>query len=237
MDHHRMSVVVAVDGPAGSGKSSVSRAAAAELGFDFLDTGAAYRALTWLARDRGVALDEPAAADDVLALLPQFDYQIGMDASVVNRVHVGLHDVTGAIREPEIAAAVSFVARIPGVRDYLVAWTRRAIADCSAPGIVVEGRDITTVIAPHADVRVLLTARPEIRAARRAGEQASDPDRTAAALAARDASDLANVDFMTPAPGVTLLDSSDLNFEQSVAALVDLVRSTIGGHVEESGAV
>ena len=216
-------LIVAVDGPAGSGKSSVSRAAAARLGFAFLDTGAAYRALTWLALERGVIRDGVADDDAVLALLPQLDYQIGTDPAADNAVRVGLTDVTAAIREPRVASAVSLVARIPGVRDYMVALYRRTIADCHAKGIVVEGRDITTVVAPHAEVRVLLTASPEVRAARRAGEHGTDAGVTAVAIAKRDASDLKNVDFMTPAPGVTLLDTTELNFEQSVDALVALV--------------
>lgn len=217
-------IVVAVDGPAGSGKSSVSRAAAAKLGFAFLDTGAAYRALTWLALERHAVVDGVADEDQVLALLPQLDYSIGTDASADNVVRVGLTDVTAAIREPRVAEAVSAVARISGVRDYMVALYRRTIVDSHAPGIVVEGRDITTVVAPHADVRVLLTASPEVRAARRAGEQGASTSQTAESIAKRDASDMKNVDFMTPAEGVTLLDTTELNFEQSVDALVALVR-------------
>ncbi|HLP23324.1 MAG TPA: (d)CMP kinase [Microbacteriaceae bacterium] len=217
--------VVAVDGPAGSGKSSVSRAAAAELGFAFLDTGAAYRALTWLALERGVPLLPEADEDAVLALLPGFDYRIGLSPNEPNAVHVGLTDVTQAIREARVAANVSAVARIAGVRDYLVAMYRRTIADCTMPGIVVEGRDITTVVAPHAEVRVLLTARPEVRAARRAGENGGSAEAVAVAIAERDSRDLANADFMTPANGVTVLDTSDLSFAESVAALVDLVNA------------
>lgn len=214
--------VVAVDGPAGSGKSSVSRAAAAKLGFAFLDTGAAYRALTWLALERGAVVDGVADEEAVLALLPQFDYSIGTDAQAENIVRVGLTDVTEAIREPRVAEAVSAVARLKGVRDYLVALYRRTIADSHAPGIVVEGRDITTVVAPHAEVRVLLTASPEVRAARRAGESGASAAQTAEAIARRDATDMNNVDFMTPAEGVVLLDTTELNFEQAVDALVEL---------------
>ncbi|MGV1035286.1 MAG: (d)CMP kinase [Microbacteriaceae bacterium] len=214
--------VVAVDGPAGSGKSSVSRAAAAKLGFAFLDTGAAYRALTWLALERGAVVDGVADEEAVLALLPQVDYSIGTDAQAENIVRVGLTDVTEAIREPRVAEAVSAVARLKGVRDTLVALYRRTIADSHAPGIVVEGRDITTVVAPHAEVRVLLTASPEVRAARRAGESGASTAQTAEAIAKRDATDMNNVDFMTPAEGVALLDTTELNFEQAVDALVRL---------------
>lgn len=216
--------VVAVDGPAGSGKSSVSRAAAAKLGYAFLDTGAAYRALTWLALERGLIVDGQVTDEDAIdqLLLHEFVYSIGTDAVAENVVRVGLTDVTTAIREPRVAQAVSAIARLASVRDYLVALYRRTIADCKAPGIVVEGRDITTVVAPHAEVRVLLTASAEVRVSRRAGEQGASTSSTAEALAARDASDLQNVDFMTPAEGVTLLDTTELSFDQAVDALFTL---------------
>lgn len=228
----RTPFVVAVDGPAGSGKSSVSRAAAAQLAFAFLDSGAAYRALTWLALERGAVVDGVADEDEVLGLLGQFDYSIGMDpgaelgpAASPNVVRVGLHDVTAEIRQPRVAASVSSVARIAGVRDYMVAMFRRNIVDCPKPGIVIEGRDITTVVAPHAEVRVLLTASPEARAARRAGEHRASADHVADALNARDTIDLQNVDFLSPADGVTLLDTTDLSFTQAVDALVALVHA------------
>ncbi|MFM6974702.1 MAG: (d)CMP kinase [Agromyces sp.] len=221
-------LVIAVDGPAGSGKSSVSRAAAAKLGFAFLDTGAAYRALTWFALERGLIVDGRADTDAVVSLLSQFDYSIGTDANAANAVKVGLTDVTEAIREPRVAAAVSAVARIGAVRDYMVAMYRRVIADSHAPGIVVEGRDITTVVAPHAEVRVLLTASPEVRAARRAGEQGASAESVAAAIAQRDSTDSQNGDFMTPAPGVILLDTTELSFDESVDALVGLATAAHG---------
>ena len=215
--------VVAVDGPAGSGKSSVSRAAAARLGYAFLDTGAAYRALTWLALERGL-FDEGVVDEEAVEslLLREFVYSIGTDAEADNVVRIGLTDVTEAIREPRVTEQVSQLARLIGVREYMVALTRRMIADCAAPGIVVEGRDITTVVAPHAEVRVLLTASPEARAARRASQLDASESLTGDALARRDASDLQSVDFLTPAEGVILLDTTDFEFAQSVDALVAL---------------
>ena len=190
-------IVVAVDGPAGSGKSSVSKAAAVTLGYAFLDTGAAYRALTWLVLKRGIAPTDTAA---VLALLPTFHYTTEVvPAGTV--VHVGDDDVTDAIREPRISAVVSDIARIPEVREALTEVFRRLIRATDRAGIVVEGRDITTVVAP-------------------------DATSTASQLRERDRRDAQVVDFMTAAPGVTTIDSTDLDFDQTVDAVVRLVRNT-----------
>lgn len=214
--------VVAIDGPAGSGKSSVSRAAARELGFGYLDTGAAYRALSWYCLENGIDTLGPA---DVIESLPRFDYAIGTDPDHYF-VRVGSEDVTGDIREPRVTGIVSSVARIPEVRQYLVDLFRRLMAADPRPGIIVEGRDITTVVAPDAQVRILLTASPEARMGRRSAELAGiSSETTARELASRDAQDSRVVDFMNAADGVTTIDSTDLDFEQTVAAVVNLVRS------------
>lgn len=215
-------VVVAVDGPAGSGKSSVSKAASRRLGYDYLDTGAAYRALTWAALENGV---EPSDADAIVALLDDFPYRTELgDGGTL--VRVGELDVSEAIREPRISAVVSDVARIPEVRVALNDAFRRIIAGTEAPGIVVEGRDITTVVAPDAPVRILLTADEAVRIARRSAELAPDAASTADQLRERDRRDAQVVDFMTAAPGVTTIDSTDLDFDQTVDAVVGLVRDT-----------
>jgi len=214
-----MTVIVAMDGPAGSGKSSVSRAAAARLGYAYLDTGAAYRALAWHGLDTKVDFDSPEAVE---MLLETADITLAT-APDERWVHVGTADVTEAIRTAEVSAAVASVARTLPLRERLNAWFRELIA-ASEPGIVVEGRDITTVVAPDADVRILLTASPEVRAARRAGEVGAEAGAVAAAIAKRDASDSKVVDFMEPAPGVSLLDSTELDFEQTVQAVLDLVK-------------
>ncbi len=211
---------VAVDGPAGSGKSSVSRAAARQLGFDYQDTGAAYRALSWFALSRGVDLDDER---EIVTLLPDFDYDIGLDPDNYF-VRVGDSVVTEAIRDPSVSAVVSRVARVPAVREHLTALFRERIAHGERPGIITEGRDITTVVAPDAAVRVLLTASAEARASRRAAElSASAAEGIGEQLSARDAQDLKVVDFMNAADGVTTLDSSDLDFDETVAALVRLI--------------
>jgi len=215
-------VVVAVDGPAGSGKSSVSKAAARALHYAYLDTGAAYRALTWVALESGVDTD---SAEDVVDLLDDFPYttELGDEGTVVR---VGEIDVTHEIREPRVSAVVSDVARIPEVRLALNDAFRRLIARTESAGIVVEGRDITTVVAPDAAVRILLTADVAVRIARRSAELAPDAASTADQLRERDRRDAQVVDFMTAAPGVTTIDSTDLDFGQTVQAVVDLVRIT-----------
>lgn len=224
--------IVAVDGPAGSGKSSVSKAVAHELGFAFLDSGASYRALTWWLLQRfGTDVYAQLSDEDIMSAMTDFEYEIGTDPTGY-RVHaaggmVPRTDVSELIRSHEVAEAVSRVARVPKIREWMVNLYRRIIADVTDAGIVVEGRDITTVVAPDADVRVLLTARPEVRAARRAGETDGDQDRVRAAIEARDASDSKSVEFMIPADGVTLLDTSDLNFTESVAALMNLVQKRL----------
>jgi cytidylate kinase len=218
-------MAVAIDGPAGSGKSSVSRAAARALGYDYQDTGAAYRALAWLAIERGIDTDDP---DAVIRLLPEFDYHLGTDPDHYY-VRVGETDVEQAIREPRVTAVVSHVARVPEVRANLVQRFRDVIASGDRPGIITEGRDITTVVAPDAPVRILLTASEEARMARRAaeivGQSAEDVGRE---MASRDNQDSRVIDFMNAANGVTTIDSTNLDFDATIQAVVDLIRSTAG---------
>lgn len=217
--------IVAIDGPAGSGKSSVSKEAARRLGFGYLDTGAAYRALAWHALEHRADTSDASAVLDVFG---DFDFAISLDPDDYS-VRVGEHDVTDAIREPRVTDAVSGVARIPAVRQAVNALFRRLVAESGRPGVVVEGRDITTVVAPDAPVRILLTAAPEIRAARRSAELTDeDAAAVAAALHRRDATDSAVVDFLTAAPGVEVVDSSDLDFTQTVDAVLAVVERTRG---------
>lgn len=220
------SMLVAIDGPAGSGKSSVSREAASQLGFGILDTGAAYRALAWAALEAGVHLDDE---EQILELLDRWRYKITLLGE--QQVTVALSDtaratdVTALIRTPELSGQVSRVSKHPAVRERLNAMFRELVATSGLPGVVIEGRDITTVVAPNAPVRILMTASPEVRAARRAGElQGLTREQVIADIEARDAKDTLVVDFMNPAPGVTLVDTSDLDFAQSVQAVIDIVR-------------
>lgn len=221
-------ILVAIDGPAGSGKSSVSRAAAERLEFGILDTGAAYRALAWTALESGIDLDDE---DSLLALLNRWNYS----TSLRGEQSIGVllpedrryltYDLTTAIREPGISAQVSRVSKHSRVRDELNAMFRRIVAESRLPGVVIEGRDITTVVAPDAPVRILMTASPDVRARRRAGElPGMSHEQVLADIEARDAKDALVVDFFTAAPGVTLIDTSDLDFDGSVDAVIDVVR-------------
>ncbi len=212
--------IVAIDGPAGSGKSSVSREVARRLGFGFLDTGAAYRALAWHALGHGADTSDSASVIDIMG---DFDYSISLDPDD-RWVRVGSTDVTAAIREPRVTDAVSGVARVPAVRQRVNSLFRALVAESGLPGVVVEGRDITTVVAPDAAVRILLTADPAVRAARRSAELVGhDASVVADALHRRDAQDSTVVDFLTAAPGVDVVDSSDLDFEQTVDAVLDVI--------------
>lgn len=216
--------IVAIDGPAGSGKSSVSKQVARRLGYGFLDTGAAYRALAWHALERGI---DTSDSTSVLEVMGDFDYAISLDPDAY-WVRVGTADVTDAIREPRVSEAVSGVARVPAVRQAVNSLFRALVAASDRPGVVVEGRDITTVVAPDAPVRILLTAAPEVRAARRSAELAGeDASAVAAALHKRDASDSAVVDFLTAAPGVEVVDSTHLDFDQTVDAVIGVIRMNV----------
>lgn len=219
---------IAIDGPAGSGKSSVSKAVARKLGYGYLDTGAAYRALAWHVLERGADTED---ADAVRAAASDFDLRLGLDPDD-RTVRVGDADVTAAIRESRVSGAVSGVARVPEVRAQVNELFRSMVADAPYPAVVVEGRDITTVVAPDAPVRILLTAAPEVRAARRAGELAGENAAAVAeALHRRDASDSAVVDFLNAAPGVDVVDSTALDFSQTIDAVLAVIgRKQGAGH-------
>jgi cytidylate kinase len=217
----RPALVVAIDGPSGSGKSSVARGVARRLGLRYVDTGAMYRALTWWALSRDVDL---ADADAVAALARELPLTLGTDPDDPH-VLVDDVDVADAIRLPDISAAVSAVATNLGVREELV---RRQRALAAAGGVVVEGRDITTVVAPGADVRVLLTASEEARLSRRALEvHGRDDDDAVEAtrdtIVRRDAQDSTVAVFTEAAQGVTVVDSSHLSLEETVEAVLALV--------------
>ncbi len=225
-------LVVAVDGPSGSGKSSVCRAAARSLGLAYLDTGAMYRAAAWWCSEQGIDLDRTDVVTDAVA---RMDLRMGLDPAGPT-VHVGSADVAAAIRAPEISAVVSKVAVNLDVRANLGARQRALIAaECvggfsGGRGVIAEGRDITTVIAPDADVRVLLTASEEARLARRALEVHGSADASSIAatrdhVLRRDDDDSTVVEFRTAADGVVTLDSSALTLDETVQALVTIVNA------------
>lgn len=228
MPAHPRPVVVAVDGPSGSGKSSVSREVARRLGLAYLDTGAMYRAVCWWCLERGIDLEDTAAVAQAARDIP---LHVGTDPEAPT-VEVGGVDVAAAIRESRISRVVSRVATNLDVRAELVRRQRQIIA--AAPvGIVAEGRDITTVVAPGADVRVLLVADEQARLARRALElhgHAEEPalQATRDEVLRRDAQDATVSVFHTAADGVVTVDSSSLTFEQTVDAVLTLVADLTG---------
>ncbi len=206
-------VIVAIDGPAGSGKSTVARSLAERLGFRYLDTGAMYRALTWLALRDGVPLED---GDALARLAHAHPVSFGEDG----HVEIAGEDVSAAIREVEIDRSVPVVARHPAVRE-LMRERQRALG--SEGDVVIEGRDIGSVVAPDAEVKVFLVADPEERARRRSGEREGvSGEALAADLRKRDERDAVNTQ---PAEDAVILDTTDLDIEEVVARVAALVEA------------
>jgi cytidylate kinase len=201
-------VIVAIDGPAGAGKSTVARGTAAALGFTYLDSGAMYRCVALSALER--------PGEDPAALAAALDVQLD------ERVRLGGRDVTEAIRAPEVSEAASRVASDPHVREALVRKQRELM---SAGDWVAEGRDIGTVVAPDAELKVFLTASPEERARRRARELGADEGTVLADQALRDQRDRTRAHSpLEPAPGAVELDTTGLDVDAVVAKVVELAR-------------
>jgi CMP/dCMP kinase len=203
--------VIAIDGPAGSGKSTVARRLADRLGLEYLDTGAMYRAVTFAALRRGI---DPADAEPVEGLARSVDLEV-----TTSRVRVDGVDATIEIRGPEVSRAVSLVAANPGVRTEMVRRQREWAGERG--GGVLEGRDIGTVVFPDAVLKVYLNARPEVRAERRAAEVADlDYETVAADMARRDALDQGrDTGPLRLAEGAFELDTSDMTVDEIVAEL------------------
>ena len=219
-------LTIAIDGPSGSSKSSVSRAVARRLGVGYLDTGAMYRALTWWCLDRGLDLTDQ---DAVAAAARDLPLQLGTDPTTAS-VRVDGTDVTEAIRTTEVSTAVSAVATNPLVRPVLQRLQRDLMARVAeqSGGVVAEGRDITTVVAPDARVRVLLTASEDARLRRRSAElhgtaDAQAVEATRDQVVRRDRDDSTVSTFTEAAEGVVLVDTSELDFDESVEAVLDVV--------------
>ncbi|HEY1916635.1 MAG TPA: (d)CMP kinase [Streptosporangiaceae bacterium] len=217
-------IVIAVDGPSGSGKSSAARGAARALGLRYLDTGAMYRALTWWMLDRELEVSDAAA---VAAHTGQPVIEVGTDPGQP-WVSVDGTDVSSPIRERPVSNAVSSVASVPEVRSRLIAQQRAIIARACAEvgGIVAEGRDIGTVVAPEAGVKVFLTAAASARAQRRAADLVSDPvvtvELTQAEQARRDRLDAAQ---SGRAQDAVAIDSTALSLAEVIDAIVALAQA------------
>lgn len=216
-------LVIAIDGPSGSGKSTTARAVARRLGLSYLDTGAMYRAVAVAFLDAGVSPDDTAA---VIEATTSADIELSLDPDE-RWVRVNGRDVTAEIREPRTAQNVSAVSTIPECRADMVR-RQRALMDSDPRGCVAEGRDITTVVYPDADLRILLTASPEARLRRRAGDMAGKltEDQLRDQVLRRDRDDSTLVDFQTAADGVQLLDTSDMTLAEVVDAITDLAEES-----------
>jgi CMP/dCMP kinase len=200
--------VVAIDGPAGAGKSTVARAAAAALGFTYLDSGAMYRSVALAALRRDA---------DPAVVAPELQIEVG------DRVRLDGEDVTEAIRAPEVSEAASRAAAEPAVREAMVAEQRRLL---QRGDWVVEGRDIGSVVAPDAEVKVFLTADARKRAARRAAELGVDAETVLAEQTIRDQRDEAREHSpLRPAPGAVIIDTTGLGVDEVVQRIVDLVQT------------
>ncbi|OZG69152.1 bifunctional cytidylate kinase/GTPase Der [Bifidobacterium eulemuris] len=227
---------VAIDGPAGVGKSSTSKALAKYFDFAYLDTGAMYRACAWWCLNQGIDLDaetvdEQTVTEAVGAFFTEGHFDISVDPDDP-RVTADGEDISQAIRSSEVSSHVSKVSNIIPVRHVLIAAQRAYIAREAAAdsysrgaGIVAEGRDITTVVAPDAEVRILLTAREEVRQARRTGQAVGGVG--AEDVAARDKADSQVTNFLTAADGVLTVDNSDMDFSQTLDVLTTIVEDAI----------
>ena len=224
-----MTLTIAIDGPAGAGKSSAAKGVARMLDVDYIDTGAMYRALTWWMLEHGIDIDDH---DQIAAHAHDPDIKIAWDPDQP-RIVVDEQDVTAAIRESRVSDCVSRVSAVPAIRSRLVDLQRAMVTQSvgSGRGVVMEGRDIGTVVLPDASVKVFLTADVEVRAARRAAEdRVRDPhanadhiDAALANLKDRDAIDSTRVASpLTMAPDAVQIDATDLTLDEVIEAIASL---------------
>jgi cytidylate kinase len=225
-------IVVAVDGPSGSGKSSVSRAAAQRLGLRYLDTGAMYRAMTWWMLTHRVDVE---ASDEVAARALDPVVESGTDPAYPTICVDGV-DVSGPIRSLEVTAAVSFVAAVPAVRARMVELQRAAIGDGE---IVVEGRDIGSALAPDADVKIFLTASEAARAARRSAEHSDDADAGQVSATRRDLERRDHLDSTRATSplrrpvGAIEIDATERTLDEVIDLVCNLVEAARTGRTDE----
>ncbi|WP_407703545.1 (d)CMP kinase [Streptomyces triticagri] len=213
-------VIVAIDGPSGTGKSSTSKAVAAQLGLSYLDTGAQYRAITWWMVNNGIDITDPSA---IAGAADKPEIVSGTDPSGPT-IAVDGTDVAGPIRTEEVTSKVSAVSAVPEVRTRITEL-QRSIAAGAGAGIVVEGRDIGTTVLPDADLKIFLTASPEARAARRSGElKGADVAATRDSLIKRDAADSGRkTSPLAKAGDAVEVDTTDLTLQQVIECVVTLV--------------
>ncbi|MET9439494.1 (d)CMP kinase [Streptomyces sp. NPDC006610] len=213
-------VIVAIDGPSGTGKSSTSKAVAGRLGLSYLDTGAQYRAITWWMVNNGIDVEDPSA---IAAVAGKPEIVSGTDPAHPT-ITVDGTDVAGPIRTQEVTSKVSAVSAVPEVRTRITEL-QRSIAASAGRGIVVEGRDIGTTVLPDADLKIFLTASPEARAARRSGElKGADVNATREALIQRDAADSSRkTSPLAKADDAVEVDTTELTLDEVIEHVVALV--------------
>ena len=215
----RPNMVIAVDGPSGSGKSSISKESANRLGFNFLDTGAMYRSVTWFCVTEN--LDKE---DLIIERINNKDFKLDISTDPLkDQVKVNDEDVSKIIREDEITSQVSHFAAMPKIRQFLVS-KQRELVKASNSGIIVEGRDIGSVVLPEADFKIFITANDDVRAKRRAIQIDSNENDVLVAQRKRDLLDSSRkVSPLVIPDGAVILDNSDLDFEQSVEKFIEIV--------------
>ena len=212
-------MVIAVDGPSGSGKSSISKESANRLGFNFLDTGAMYRSVTWFCVTENL-IEE----DLIIERINNNDFKLDISTDPLkDQVKVNDEDVSKIIREDEITSQVSHFAAMPKIRQFLVS-KQRELVKTSNSGIIVEGRDIGSVVLPEADFKIFITANDDVRAKRRAIQIDSNENDVLVAQRKRDLLDSSRkVSPLVIPDGAVILDNSDLDFGQSVEKFIDIV--------------
>ena len=215
-------MVIAVDGPSGSGKSSISKESANRLGFNFLDTGAMYRSVTWFCVTENL-IEE----DLIIERINNKDFKLDISTDPLkDQVKVNDEDVSKIIREDEITSQVSHFAAMPKIRQFLVS-KQRELVKASNSGIIVEGRDIGSVVLPEADFKIFITANDDVRAKRRAIQIDSNENDVLVAQRKRDLLDSSRkVSPLVIPDGAVILDNSDLDFEQSVEKFIEIVSAT-----------
>ena len=218
---------IAIDGPAGAGKSTLARALARELGYLYVDTGAIYRTVALRAREAGA---DPSDPEQVAPLLEDLDLHMDYGGDGVQRMYLSGRDVTETIRENEVSALASQVAALPAVREFLLDFQRKQAREHD---VVMDGRDIGTVVLPQAGVKIFLTAAPEARARRRTAEllqrgQDADFDEILREIRQRDEQDENRpVAPLRQAEDAALLDTTNLDLKGSLEALLTLVRERL----------